>query len=577
MLRRILDKTEARILAEERRMLGNLQVSLARFGIDPKDQEALERSIRQLDELFLLVVVGEFNSGKSAFINALLAQAVLEEGVTPTTTRINLLKYGPEVSRETQEAALDVITAPVDLLREINIVDTPGTNAIQREHEAITQEFVPRSDLVLFVTSSDRPFTESERVFLERIRDWGKKVVVIVNKIDILDSEDAVTEIDTFITQNVRALLGFTPEIFAVSARQALRAKLAGDAGLLAKSRFEQLERYIVATLDEKERIRLKFNNPLGVGQRLIAQTVGVIDARLAVLRDDVEAIDDIYRQLQAYREDLRGDFRFRLADVEGVLHEFEARGMAYFDETMRLARVFDLMNKSRMQAEFEREVVADLPQAIERRVVDVIDWLVAKNLRQWQGVMEHLSERRTTHADRIVGQVGGTFDYDRDRLLQSVWREAQRTIETYDRRAEAEQVADSLQTAVAATALVEAGAIGLGAVLAAIFSTTALDLTGIAAATVLAALGLFVIPARRRKVKADLRDKIAAMRQQLVSTLTAQFDRELEHSLSKIEEAIEPYTRFVRTERDHLTETKDELTMIGDGLARLETETKRL
>ena len=69
-------------------------------------------------------------------------------------------------------------------------MDTPGTNAVLREHEALTREFVPRSDLVLFVTSADRPFTESERAFLEAIRDWGKKIVVVVNKIDILETED---------------------------------------------------------------------------------------------------------------------------------------------------------------------------------------------------------------------------------------------------------------------------------------------------------------------------------------------------------------------------------------------------
>ena len=576
MLRRILDKTQARILAEERGMLAALQVSLARFGIDTKDQEALARSIRQLDELFLLVVVGEFNSGKSAFINALLGQPALEEGVTPTTTRINLLKYGTEVTTTAQEAALDVVTAPVDLLHEINIVDTPGTNAIRREHEAITEEFVPRADLVLFVTSADRPFTESERAFLERIRNWGKKIVVVLNKIDILESDAQVAEIETFIIENSRALLGFTPQVFPVSARQAFRAKAASDAALLARSRFEALERYVVATLDEKERIRLKLGNPLGVGLRLITETVKVIDGRQSLLEEDTGAIDDIFRQQQAYRQDMQRDFRFRLADVENALHEFENRGMAYFDETMRLARVFDLMNKPRLQAEFEHRVVGDAPKAIERRVVDVIDWLVAKNLRQWQAVMDRLAERRAAYADRILGQVGGAFDYDRDRLLQSVWREAQLAIETYDLRAEAEQVADSVQTAVAATALVEVGAIGLGAALVAAFSTTALDLTGIAAATAIAVLGLFVIPARRRKVKDQLRQKIAAMREKLMTTLTSQFDRELDRSLGKVEEAIAPYTRFIRTECEDLTKAHSDLEAIGEGLARLETEIAR-
>src|SRR5947209_7545728 len=105
MLRRILDQQQDVLLAEERRLLG-------------------ERAVRQLDELFLLVVAGEFNAGKSAFINALLGSRVLEEGVTPTTTRVQIVKHGATVGRTTTEAALDVVTAPVDLLAEINIVDT---------------------------------------------------------------------------------------------------------------------------------------------------------------------------------------------------------------------------------------------------------------------------------------------------------------------------------------------------------------------------------------------------------------------------------------------------------------------
>ena len=197
MKQKILTPTQEAILGIERHWLTNLQIALARFSAAPEDRAALERSIRQLDELFLLVIVGEFNAGKSSFINALFGKSLLEEGVTPTTTRIHLLKYGNNFERVAIETAVDIYTAPAPLLQEINIVDTPGTNAIHREHEAITQEFIPRSDMVLFVTSVDRPFTESERVFLERIRDWGKKVVIVLNKTDILDGPEDIAEIKT--------------------------------------------------------------------------------------------------------------------------------------------------------------------------------------------------------------------------------------------------------------------------------------------------------------------------------------------------------------------------------------------
>src|SRR5262249_23461719 len=134
------------------------------------------------------------------------------------------------------------------------IVDTPGTNAVIREHERITAEFVPRSDLVLFVTSADRPFTETERAFLEQIRAWGKKVVLVVNKIDIFDSERHVREVVDFVASSARTLLGFRPDVFPVSAKLALRAKQ-GDPSVWTASRFELLERHIEVILDAPGRV----------------------------------------------------------------------------------------------------------------------------------------------------------------------------------------------------------------------------------------------------------------------------------------------------------------------------------
>ena len=174
MLTKLLSTDQDELLREERKVLARLKGALVRFNASAEHQSALDRSIEQLDELFLLVIVGEFNSGKSAFINALVGASVAQEGVTPTTAQINVLQYGETASREVKDSNLHVITAPAPILRDIHIVDTPGTNAIIREHEAITQEFVPRSDLVLFVTSADRPFTETERAFLEQVRAWGK-------------------------------------------------------------------------------------------------------------------------------------------------------------------------------------------------------------------------------------------------------------------------------------------------------------------------------------------------------------------------------------------------------------------
>ncbi len=229
-MQRVLTAEQDGLLRREREMLAELRVQLARLDASEEDLGLLQTGLKQLEELFLLVVVGEFNAGKSAFLNALLGDRYLKEGVTPTTGQINLLRYGPDVTEERLESEVVRFHLPVSWLQEVNLVDTPGTNAVIQRHQEITEHFVPRSDLVLFVTSADRPFSESERQFLERIRQWGKKIVIVLNKIDLLEDAAELTQVIDFVRENGRILLGSDPQVFPVSARLALRAKQAAKA-----------------------------------------------------------------------------------------------------------------------------------------------------------------------------------------------------------------------------------------------------------------------------------------------------------------------------------------------------------
>jgi translation elongation factor EF-G len=472
---------------------------------------------------------------------------------------------------------LHTLTAPIELLAELNIVDTPGTNAIIRQHETITQQFVPRSDLVLFVTSADRPFTESERSFLEKIRNWGKKVLIVLNKIDLFQSNEELDQVVAFIKENTHALLGITPEIFPISARQALRSKL-GEPELWLGSRFEALEKYVQNTLDDKSRLELKFMNPLGIGSHLVEKYLQVTKSREDLLRTDFSMLEDIDAQLGLFQQDMQRDFDFRMSDIENVLLEMEQRGQDYFDETLRLARVFDLLNKNRIQKEFEQKVVADVPQSIESKVNEMIDWLVEANLRQWQAVMDHIANRRLQHQDRIVGDAaGGSFHYDRERLIEGVGKETQRVVDTYDRKAEAQAMAEGAQTAVAALAATEVGAVGLGTLIAVLATTAAADATGIILASVIALLGLFIIPAKKRQAKAELRQKIANLREQLTHSLRTQFEREMERGMSNIKDAIAPYSRFVRAEQGKLEKEQSKLSATKNGLENLKVRVQEV
>ena len=577
MLSKILTPAQDELLKEERRILSRLRLALSRFDAAAEHQAALDRSIEQLDELFLLVVIGEFNAGKSAFINALLGSRVVAEGVTPTTAQINVLQYGDSVERQVREPSLHVITAAAPLLREIHIVDTPGTNAIIREHEAITAQFVPRSDLVLFVTSADRPFTESERAFLEQVRGWGKKVVIVINKVDILDSPEDVEAVRGFVAENARALLGVSPEIFPVSSRLALRGKQ-GDAAAWSRSGFEALEQYIATTLDAPGRVQLKLLNPLGVGASLAERHAGFVKERLALLKGDFETLEEVERQLTVYGEDLVRDFELRMSDIDLILLQMERRGHDYFDETMRIGRVMDLLNRSRVQQGFEQQVVADAPQQIERRVGELVDWLVDADLRQWQAVTRHLAERRRQYKDRIVGEEGGArFHYDRSRMIDSVARETQKVVDSYDRRREAQELADGARNAVATAAAVGAGALGLGTLVTLAASTAAADVTGLILASVIAAIGFFILPAKRQRAKTEMREKITAVRARLSNALREQFHKEIQRSAERIREGIAPYSRFVRAEGDTLKVIDQELREIGNDLASLRARVDRI
>jgi small GTP-binding protein len=578
-LHRLLTAEQDRILRLERTLLETLQVTLARLDAPESDLDVLSQSLHQLDEMFLLVVVGEFNAGKSAVINALLGDRYLTEGVVPTTSQLHILRYGEKLAQTVDPDDVIILSLPVDWLQEVNLVDTPGTNAVIRQHEALTEDFVPRSDLILFVTSADRPFSESERAFLERIRDWGKKIVIIVNKFDLLQTKEEEQQVLDFVAQNSRELLGIEPEIFPVSARLALRVKQNGRGANVdwQQSRFSALEAYIIEKLDSSQRVRLKLENPLGVAARLIERYRAVIDERQNLLRGDFQTLDTIEEQLEAYQKDMRRDFQYQSSRVDNVLYEMMERGDRFFDETLRVTRIFELINSEKLRGEFERKVVAETSLEIEQHVQALIDWLVEKDYRQWQSVVEFINRRASQHTGRLVGEVRGQFEFNRQALLNSVGRSAREVVESYDREEEALKLTQDVQRAIVQTAAIEVGALGLGAILVTLLQTTLLDITGLLGASAVAALGLYVLPYRRSRIKAELRERVNEIRARLDEALSRQFESELSRSVERIHDAIAPYTRFVRVEREKLTRLDTALHEASIQLAQLRRDVKEL
>ncbi len=147
----------------------------------------------RIKEPFMFVVVGEVKAGKSSFVNALLGTNVCKVAPDPCTDTIQQILYGEEVEIVGVNPHLKKIYTPAEILKEIAIVDTPGTNTISSHHQEITEGFIPASDLIVFVFEAKNPYRQSAWDFLDFIRDeWRKKVIFVLQQKDLMEPDDLI-------------------------------------------------------------------------------------------------------------------------------------------------------------------------------------------------------------------------------------------------------------------------------------------------------------------------------------------------------------------------------------------------
>ncbi|MBA2713976.1 MAG: dynamin, partial [Rubrobacteraceae bacterium] len=238
--------------------------------------------------------------------------------------------------------------------------------------------------------------------------------------------------------------------------------------------------------------------------------------------------------------------------------------GDAWLEENIRFANIRELFRQEKVSERFKREVVGDTEELVDERVDELVDWMVDRNLKQWRMVVDYVNRRRQADYDeRLIGEVGDGFEYNRGQLLRSVGKNAQDVVQRYDREHESEKLALSIQGAVAQTAALEVGAVGIGAVVVALATTRFVDATGIIAAAIIAGYGLFILPNRRRKARDEFRETTDALRERLGEVVRRQFEAELARSIERMREAIAPYTRFVRSEHARMTRAGEDLAAL--------------
>ena len=557
------------LLTRERGLLADLQAFLVAQGAPPEAVAQARQAMQNLGESFLLVVVGEFNAGKSSFINALLGEAVLPEGVTPTTDRIYVLVHGERVDgrnaepEATGDPFVVRLRVPIAALDGVALVDTPGTNAIVRQHQVLTEGFLPRADLLLFLTSADRPFTESERQFLALAARWGRTVIMVVNKADLLETPEQREEVRAFVEAGARRELNLTPPVYLVSARREQRAaESGGDEG------FRALRAALQARLGERERTRLKLSSPLNAAAEILGGEERRASAARDTLKADLDTLGSLEAQRQRHQETMQGELDGQLNRLGRLLSEFEARADKFIDASLRLGNFRTLINGRAIETQFREQAISDLPDAIERQFATMIDRFVEANLHFWEDVQAFLIRRQPP------GEIARTrFSYDRHALIEGIAGSASRHIAEVTEAQLTRQLAADTEEAMKGVVGLGAGGVGIGVIGAVLAGTLAADFTFIFSGLAIGSLGLLILPARRLKALRQLRLKVTELRESLEAIVSREYGREQERADARLQDAMSPFTRFIEGEQQRLQAAQVQATGLRGQLAGLQNE----
>lgn len=360
--------------------LSDLRQHASDVGADTLARRVDHDQIQKLEEdRFHLVVVGEFNHGKTSLVNALLGEAALPVGVTPTTAVIHHVHHagepeaslcradgsatalpfgelksyvvhkgeGEDEAEEGTDGAIDHIDVgyPAELLRDrIVLVDTPGVNDLCLQRADITYKYIPQSDAVLFVIDAAQPLTESERLFLrDRLIGQSRdKIIFVIAKTDIWSDAERSEALAYVRTELGKLLEG--PVIFPVSAQRAL-------SGERADSGMAELVSHLTAFLAE-ERGRIVLDNALGEGLEAARCLFHGIDARRRAAK---MSNDEIVRRIGRIEVDLQGQ-ESTVAERRGAIREDVAAIRAW------VRRDLD---------RFVDDVIRQLPELIANAEVD--------------------------------------------------------------------------------------------------------------------------------------------------------------------------------------------------------------
>src|SRR5437868_5498521 len=531
-------------------------VGLLRLGAElqrgPASLDVLHALLTDIREPLLFVVVGEVKSGKSSLLNALFGREFAKADVLPVTDKISIFRYGKEERTVNVSPPLIERYLPINFLQDFNIVDTPGTNTMVNEHQEITEQFVPRADLVLFVFSVINPWTQSAWDFLGLVQQrWLKNTIFVLQQADLRDPAE-VAVIQRHLEDTALQRLGFAPAIFAVSARQALLARTKNtDERLWQESHFAALEEQINRIVTDSSAGMLKLKSAWQTGQVVLGEIASEIREAFRTIKRDEERLDRITRFLQSRQDQTFRQGHGFLRGIDHACRECGKQGIRLLEQRLTFWVTLKMIWRPYdWQRDFQAEMEAKLRQLVQPQIENAVQLLETDLRGIWPQLQDMIDTQFGPNAKSQAPRMQPDFARQRRELLQSI----QLTLaERIAGRAIEEQLAiifrETSNRLRIPAGVAAAG--GLVALIAAMSSAAIADVTGVLAVSA-AIVGTLLAQRQRQKILRTYAGQMEAKRSELVLAIENQITHAIDLFYSEINAAIQPLTAFCTTQRAH-------------------------
>jgi small GTP-binding protein len=553
--------------------LGKLSRLTSEMRRDTATLDTLHALLTDVREPLLFVVVGEVKAGKSSLLNALFGQEFAKVDVLPATDRVYIFRHGAEEKSIEVSSQLTERHLPIKFLQDFNVVDTPGTNTMVPEHQTITEGFVPRADVVLFVFSVTNPWSQSGWQLLDLVqKKWLKNVVFVLQQADLRDPAE-IEVIHRHLQDTALRKLGFAPPIFAVSARKALLARTGAVAKdeLWRESGFGALEEQINRMVTESGVRFVKLQSTASTAGVILDEVADEIHGSMETIARDEKHLGRVTEFLQVRKDQTLRQVAGFLRGVEQACRECARQGTRLLEEKLSFWKTWRLVwSREQWQHDFQTEVEAKLRQTVEPQVENAVQLLETDLRSLWPQLQDAIEAQFASEGKTRMRKTIPDFARQRRELLQSIEltlaeRVAGRAIE--------EQLADMFRQ-TAAWLRLPAGIAAGGAIITAIVamsSASVADVTGVLAASA-AIFGTIVAFTQRRKILVAYEREMEKKRDELVNAIEQQMRHAIDIFYKEVGVAFEPLAAFCITERNRyepLVEQADALKEQLGGIAR--------